>query len=218
MSSPGLLFWRTNKYELSDVGIRLEYELINAKESRIFAIPQEELDDLSEARLSYFMICNAPLEQGVTNLRILLNNDEILDSHVQCVSTHEEIELEKSHFQPGNNQITFILEEGEFSFNQVKVETKSDEFTYPTYFFTITASQWEDINEEDEEVTLTIYLDDEEDHKNARLIINDETIFMKTQEPKVEYDITDLVERGTNFIRITPTTTFTMTGLKVTLE
>jgi hypothetical protein len=61
-------------------------------------------------------------------------------------------------------------------------------------------------------------MEETKESKNARFVINDETILMKTTESTFATDITDFLEEGTNFIRITPTTSFTMTGLKVVVE
>ncbi len=217
-SSPGLAFWRTNEFNLQDVGVRLEYERINAKETRTFQIAQQELESLTEADLKYTMVCNAPLQQNTANLRIILNDLEIIDSQIRCVSTEQIIELEKNHLRQGQNEVTFIIDDGEFAFNQLKLETKSDEITHPTYFFTVSSKEMQRIEELNKEAILEIFLEDNNKAKNARLNINDETIFMTTQESKFTYDITDLLDTGTNFIRIQPTTTFTMVGLKLTIE
>ena len=63
VASPGLAFWRTNVYNLEDIGIKLEYELINAKESRSFTMPAKELEEATEAKFKYYVVCNAPLPQ-----------------------------------------------------------------------------------------------------------------------------------------------------------
>lgn len=217
-SSPGLAFWRTNEYNLKDVGVRLEYEHINAKETRTFSMTQQELDKIKETKLTYVQVCNAPLEQDTTQLRIILNDQELVENYIRCVTTPQTIELEKSDLKEGQNTITFIINDGEFAFNQIRIETKSEDITYPTFFFTINQENFEKIQTNKKDAIMKIYLQDDDKDKNARLNINDETIFMKTTESKAEYDISDYLEQGTNFIRIQPTTTYSMVGLKVTLE
>ena len=151
-------------------------------------------------------------------MRLILNDNELFEGQIRCISAQEEIDIPLHMLQSQENELMAIIDEGQFALNQMKIETKSEGVTYPTYFFTITSSNWEKIESGTKDALLKVFMEETTETKNARFVINDETVLMKTTESTFETDITDFLEEGTNFIRITPTTTFTMTGLKVILQ
>ena len=218
VSSPTILFWKTNKYNLNDVGIKQEFERKNTEEHRSFFMPSEEKSNLVNAKLKYFQVCNEPLINEVTDLDILLNEEKAYSAKIRCITTEDEIEIDPSLILAGSNVLTFRLEEGDFSFNQISLEAESREMDRPTYFFSLTQSQYNDIQSGERTINLHLLLEQSSQLKNARLLINSNEILMQTDRNTFDRDLKDYVLEGTNFIKVIPINSFNMVGLKVTLE
>lgn len=210
-------FLAKNKYELSDIGIKQEFERSNVEEIRTFTMASQEIQALTGVRLRYFQICNSPMQSEFTELDVLLNNRRVFSSEIRCVTTEEQIELDPNLLATGMNELVFRLEEGDFSFNQIKVETETREVDRPTYFFTLSGRQFDEIQSGAETITLQLLLE-QRGSKQARFLINNNDLMMQTDKNIFERDLKDFVVQGTNFIRIIPVNSFNVVGLKVILE
>ena len=219
VSSPGIAFWSTNKYSLKDVRIKQEFERRNNEETRTFTLPQQEKDNMINAKVTYTQQCNVPFTSGQTaRLDILLNDRRAHTSEIRCITTQDEMELDPELFVEGSNTITFRLEKGDFSFNLLKLQTESRESERPTYFFALTTNQYNDIQSGERALNLQLLLDSTRESKNARILVNNNEIMMQTDRNSFDQNLKDYVQEGTNFIKIVPENSFTIIGLKVTLE
>lgn len=216
-SSPGIAFWSTNKYNLKDIGIKQEFERKNTEESRTFNLPPAEKENLVKVMLKYFQVCNAPLSSDTVSLDILLNEQRVHSAEISCITTEQQLDLDPDLLQSGNNILTFRLEEGDFTFNQIKVETELQQADRPTYFFSLAQKEFSDIKSGSKKVKLEVLLEGKQT-KMARLLINNNELLMQTDKTTFEKDLKDFVTDGTNFIKISPINSFNMVGLKVTLE
>lgn len=210
-------FLASNKYEISEIGIKQEFERSNIEEERTFTLASQEVQSLTRARLKYFQICNSPLQNEFTELDILLNNRRIFSSEIRCLTTEEQMEIDQDLLAPGLNELKFRLEEGDFSFNQIKVETETRELDRPTYFFTLSGRQFDEIQSGEKIMTLELLLE-QRGSKQAKFLINNNELLMQTDRNIFERDLKDFVVQGTNFIKITPVNSFNVVGLKVILE
>ncbi|MFA4886947.1 MAG: hypothetical protein WC595_01930 [Candidatus Nanoarchaeia archaeon] len=217
VSSPGLAFWRTNQYSLNEITLKEEFERIHSQESRQFSVSADEVKNLETAELSYFQFCNLALADQTTALKVYMNDQSVFSGLVRCISTKQTINVEKRFLAPGVNTVRFLLEQGDFTFNEVKVETKSRQIQNPTYLFSLSRSQYKDIKVGNRTLELQLILDDRSE-KRARILVNDGDFFLKTGENTLKQNLKDYVVDGTNFIRIVPSNTFTIVGLKVVLE
>lgn len=218
VASPGIFFWKVNKYELKDVGVKQEFEKANTQEERTFVITSEEKGSLTRARLKYFQICNSPSPKELVSLDIFLNDQRIHAAELKCVSTQEEIELDPELLQSGTNILKFRIEEGDFSFAQLSVETESTELDRPTYFFSFSQRQFNDILSGQRKATMHVLMEKSRQNRIAKFLINNNELIMETDKSTFDVDLRDYVAEGTNFIKIVPINSFNMIGLKVTLE
>ncbi|HLC58260.1 MAG TPA: hypothetical protein VJI68_00195 [Candidatus Nanoarchaeia archaeon] len=218
VSSPGIAFWATNKYHLKDISVKQEYVKRNREETRTFTItPQEKLNMLN-TKLKYSQTCNDPLQDQLTTLDILINDKRSHTAEVRCANTEEEIEIDPDSLIAGSNTITFRLEKGDFTFNQLKIETESRESERPTYFFSLTDRQFDDIQRGRRGLKLQILMDNNQRVKNARILINSNNVLMQVERNDFVLDLKDYVLEGTNFIKLIPVNSFNIIGFKVILE
>mgnify|MGYP001613299378 CR=1 FL=1 len=208
----------SNVYSLKDIGVKQEFELRNAEESRTFSVSESEKKDAESVVLSFRQFCNEKLESGVTDFKILLNEKDAFRKKISCLSTEESVELKSSLLVEGTNTISFRIDEGDFLFSTVEIRTKSKDSSFPSYTFTLSDKNFEKVKDNEKDITLILLLEDNKETKSARIEINSDEIFMRTESGKFELNLRDYVVDGTNFLRIIPSKTFTITGLKVVLE
>ncbi len=217
VSSPGILFWDTNKYNVKDVILKQEFSRVNSKEDRTFTLADSEADSLQSAVLKYTQVCNQRLSKGTADFVIRLNNQRVSTSLISCVNTEQEMDLDKSLLVRGRNTLSVELEDGDFSFKQMAVLVKSSDSSLPTYQFTLPSAEFSKVKSGQKRVKLELFFSNR-DSKNARMDINNNEIALDTSETSFSRDVSDLVIEGTNFLRLMPTNTFTITGLKITLQ
>ena len=118
----------------------------------------------------------------------------------------------------GVNTLRFLLEQGDFTFNELKVETKLKAAERPTFTFSLSRSQFNSIRSGNRTIDLELFLEDQRVAKRARIAVNDGELTLNTEGNAYKQDLRDYVVEGTNFIRIVPGNSFNIVGLKVVLE
>ena len=98
------------------------------------------------------------------------------------------------------------------------VKSELKELTYPTYYFEINKTAYNDIvdNKLDAELQLD-FVDDIQD-KEAELVINTHMRGLDTKEESYSLNIDSIVKEGNNVIQIKPKNTLDVVNLKVVLE
>ncbi|MEK6907089.1 MAG: hypothetical protein AABW45_01035 [Nanoarchaeota archaeon] len=212
VSSPGINIFGRNKYVLSSIKVRENFELTNTKEERTFVLSSNELDE--DAKLSFFLFCN---KATTTRLRVFLNKEEITNELLSCSSSTKNIDLDKELLKEGRNSLLFEIDKGDYLINDVIVETKVAEGGAKTYKFPISEEQFEMILD-DKEVTLKMEFSSTDENKKATMSVNGQEFTMDTKEFEFERPITSLVKEGNNFIKITPETEFDLEFLEIIIE
>src|SRR3989344_1315725 len=208
----------SNVYSLQDVSVKQEFELRNAEETRTFSLSEREKNSMESAVISFRQFCNERLESGLADFRVNVNGREAFRKKISCLNTDESFEIKKSLFLEGTNSISFVIEEGDFLFTDVELRVKSKESEFPSYTFALTPENFDDIEDGGRKLTLSLFLENNKENKNARLEINSNEFLMRTDSDKFELNLRDYVVDGTNFLRIVPSNTFSIVGLKVVLE
>lgn len=211
-------FFGVNKYNLQNVILKQEFERINAKESRTFTITSGEIASLSRAVLKYTQVCNSQLEIETTQLDIHINNVRQSTQNIKCLTTTQEMDIDKNLLRDGQNTLTFTIEEGDFSFNQMSFETMSQDAKFLSYQFSIAKRDFAKLKG-GENIILKLLMPKEGNKKiNAKIFVNENEISMNTDTGEFSRDISEYVVEGTNFLRIIPSNTFLINSLKVIME
>src|SRR3989344_4347535 len=216
VDSPGGAFWRTNKYILEDVMLKEEYEIINAQESRAFVLTQNELRNIDKSELQYSIYCNS-LDSSDSSFRIYLNEKLISSQIVTCGSGQRNSDIDSSKFIEGENNLIFVIYQGDYLINEIKLVNKLKENEARTYYFNINSRDFFDIQDGLKDVFLQMSFG-KEGTKIAEIWVNDFIIYIDTDSSSFSEDISELVEEGENFIRVLPSNEFLIRSLRVTLE
>lgn len=211
-----LAFWNANEYSLGEVSLKKEYNLVHQTESRTFSLSSDEKSIVTSAELSYFMYCNE-LQSDSTTLKILLNKRELFSGVIKCVGTRQNVDIDKSLLRSGVNDLSFEIGAGDFLFSEVFVKTDYKSINYPLYYFTLSEDDFTYIQNGDADASVEMKLSGGGE-KDARILINDKSITMKTSGDSFTRNINDLIENGDNFIKIIPSNSFTIDSLKIVLK
>ena len=221
-SKVGLAFLSRNEFELRDLELIEDFNIINKGELRTFEISRKEAID--DAEMQFFVNCvEINVDQGI--LKVFLNRNMIFFGKIVCDASQSKFDVSEDLFVDGTNRLTFEIDNGNYIIEEIELNYDFDEGINPLYFFTIDEDDFEDITEEDDDVKLILSLDktDDEDgetsnRKRADIRINDRTIFLDVNTKRFEKDITELVKEGENFIKIFPRNEFDLVQLEIRLE
>ena len=211
-SSPGINIFGKNKYALSSIKIKENFQITNTNEERTFVLSSNELDE--NAKLSFFLFCN---KVATSRLRIFLNNKEIANELLACASSIKNADLDKDLLKEGRNILLFEIDKGDYLINDIKIETKLKEGGAKTYKFAASESDFDKILD-DKEVMLKMSFSNADELKKAVISINGREFTVETEENEIKRPITSLVNKGNNFIKIIPETEFNLEILEITIE
>ena len=206
-----------NHYSLESVKIRREYQDVNLKEERYFVISSYEYNHLKSAELNYFMYCDTFSETGV-KLKIRLNNELFRSTTIPCTSLENSFDIEISDLEEGKNSLSFEINEGDYSFNDIEVELELKEKTHPTYFFTLDEKSYESLIDEDSIAVLDLTFVDVSKLKKAQLFVNDKRIYLNTNRDTYSKDLSSSLKEGSNRLKIVPQNRFEIVTLEISLE
>ena len=197
-------FWSTSYYDLIDISIKTGYEDIYASGSDSFVIPSFEITNIKKASLSYSMYCNT--YSGNNLLKIYLNGNSILSETLSCENLNRIIDFNVSTIKSGINEIKFVINNGDYVFSDIKVNSEFNEIIFPEYSFNVN-SLGENL----------VYLDMvfDESGSGAKLIINEVEFDISNGPKSFTKDITSMVSTGINLIKIVPDNSFIIETLKI---
>ena len=212
VSSPGLNIFGKNSYDLSNIKLRENYQLTNTRESRDFTISRQETGN---AELRFVLYCN--INRQGSRLNIYLNNKEIKNEIISCMSAERKMDIKNDDLEKGSNTLMFQIDKGDYIFNDIKLDVKTNFKGVVNYKFAITEDEFDDILSEDKELRLSIEFNNDES-KKATLSVNGKEFSLDTTDIDYERDISRLIKEGNNFVKITPSNEFSIDLLKLTLK
>ena len=216
VNGPGAAFWRTNKYLLQDIKVKEEYEIYNARESRTFVLAKDELENIKKSRLDYSVYCNS-VDVKDTGFRMYLNDKLLLSEIITCGSGQRGTEITFDKFKEGENELIFVIDDGDYLINDIKLTNELKKSETRTYFFNINSKDFFDTQDGLKDVFLQMSFD-KDGSKISEIWINDFVIYMNTDTDSFSENISDLIEEGQNFIRILPSNEFLIRSLRISLE
>jgi hypothetical protein len=210
VDSPGLAFWRKNNYDIKDLEIRQEFEKVHYEESRKFSISKNEKEHLDSASLDVSFFCSSA--EGLSILKVYLNDDLLSSESLACESLRKSYELNVRDLEDGENEVKFIIDNGNFLLSPVEVISNLDQEIYPSYSFDIEESVYDFADE----YYLSLYMG--EGDKEANMLLNNYNIELDTGGSYFEKEITSFVKKGNNFLEIIPIDDFQVNEIKIWYE
>ncbi|MAG15742.1 hypothetical protein CMO88_01645 [Candidatus Woesearchaeota archaeon] len=216
-SPPKWQFWRNNFYDLRNVQISSTVEKLANKEAlHTFFVSKEEADkeNIEDAFIRYFVDCNV---NEVDKLSVFLNGN-LLSAKVPDCESFEKTFIDPDDFIEGKNELLFSSEQGRYLIDRTAVKTTLRKAISPVYFFDINQSQFDLIDNNTINTSLSLKFIDDDEKKNAIIEVNQHRISLDTRQDAFSKNIDLFVNEGSNSIRITPERTLHVLELKVDLD
>ncbi len=208
----------SHKYELSDVRIVQKIRSESKSASRTFVVGADDLENLKEVVLDYYIYCKDVANVGRMEIRL---NGHILmpEDIVVCEFTQPTLDIPIGYLVSGSNILEFEIDSGDYRVEQIEVGLLLKEKFFPKYNFDISRDDFEDVLDGDKQIMLGMALEGDKDQKaNIWLSAHGETINMNTDEDEYIIDISDYVERGDNLLQVIPKNDFYIESLKIWIE
>ncbi len=219
VSSPGFAFWRTNRYELTDLSIIGQVlDLTNSRSRQFFYLSETEYRNIEEIKFRFDPDCSLA---DAGTLKIYFNGEEAYSGLGDC-GVYQVIALDKDEAMVDKNELEFIVSEGSYLIDRVSVTTRLEEMIYPVYYFEVDEDIFFDgnyTNELDEDYNITMevrFVNDDE--KKLEYIINGVRKHISTDELSYEKVLDDYIKPGTNSIELIPTSSVDIAELRVVVE
>jgi len=215
VSAPGFLaFWDTNYYYLSD--IKVMGTLVNNKNraaSVSFYARPEEVGNADEATLAYYVDCTSSI--GKLEVRM---NGQLLSSKMPDCGSAEQATFSPGTLQEGNNELSFTIDKGTVTIDQIILKTNLKEANWPIYYFDLDSSEYYKIRNGSYDAMLTIKFADDTSDKEALFTISDHKVYLSSTQKSYTKSIGEYLVDGSNYIMIEPRTELSIVELKVTFE
>ncbi len=213
VSSPGFVFWRVNRYDLTNINVVGDVtDDSMSKSSQSINIRSADYDLFDTARLRFLPVC----DDSVSGLSISINNREVFRGSPDC-NVFNHIEFSKDIVYPGVNFLDFKISRGHILMDRVEIISSLDAPEPPVYYFEIDEEEYFSNGELNKYVIAGIEFTNP-DRKRLELFVNGRIIGITTTDVKVERDISEFVEPGMNSIEIRPRQDLDISSLKVWLE
>lgn len=168
-SSPGVLFFKTNKYSLLNVklfgDVTDKSGFINTQS---FFITTQEDNFLEKATVSFLPNCK---ETDVSRLQVSLNNQEVYSGIPNC-KLPVKIEVGSGRVLEGENKIMFAIDKGAYNIDQLLFTSNLKDLVYPTYYFELTDDQYQDLKNNFIDVNMTVTFVRSVDFQDVEVEIN----------------------------------------------
>ncbi|MAG50916.1 hypothetical protein CL621_04765 [archaeon] len=204
-------------YSLEDIKIRKEYHTSNIKDDRYFVISSHEYTYLRDAKLNYFMHCNEFIRGG-TRLKIELNGEPFSNMMLLCTGRDSSFDITLNDINEGKNVLSFEIEDGDYSFENIEVELELKEKTYPTYYFIVEDDDYALLKKGKIDASLDLTFANIDKLKEAQIFVNSERIDLYTESDTYSKDVSNYLKEGNNRLKIVPKNRFEITNLEISLE
>ena len=216
VSSPGIQFWDTNEYSL--VNILLSANVMNkeAQESIVkFIISDTEKNNLDKANLKIFPECDI---RQVGKLDVSVNGFNLYSAIPDCGLPMPSIEFPSEYLYAGENILKFKTERGKYLIYQIRIKSDLRSLEYPVYYFELSQEEYDNIQDNESQIMLTLRFPDAVDYKNGKILINGHAEGIDQQGLIWEEDISEWIVKGNNAIKVEPRKTLDIVELEVILE
>src|SRR3989338_142035 len=201
-----------SQYDLSDIYLKLEQREERTQTSKTFQLTKGEAEGITKARLEYFINCFQLREEGVVS--ITLNGRPVTTDVASCDAGLQTIGLNVKDLRQGANVLEFEITRGDYRLDDMEIHAETKEEQIAFYNFDITEDQYEDVQDDEKEVLVILrFEDDEEELKEYTMEVNGEKIIVKTRLMSDRRDVSNLLERGVNSIKILPEDSFEVLDL-----
>lgn len=214
LEGTSLRFWNFEEMTLESIKLTADFTDISASEGfTTFRVSKEEYDNLEKARLRFFVDC---FQGEPGTLHVKLNSNIIFSATPECDATSPPIDV-TDYVKQGENRMEFALSEGSVSIFSLQIKSFLKEPVNPVYYFELEDEDFADVARSDVNLTINATFLDDNQWKNANLIVNGHSMTMTTRDDSFNANIDSFVFKGTNALEIIPEDTIDILKLDLTI-
>jgi hypothetical protein len=192
---------------MRDLQLIEQVHLINKVEMRSFVV--DNVESMRDGELGFFINClKIHTEQG--SLKVGLNGHNVYVGRVVCDAGHVEVDLLKNYFIEGRNTLTFEIDKGEYVLEQVQLELGVEDKKLVQYYFAV--------DEKVNDYMLDIDFEESDEVKRATITINGDNLYLDEYGDNYRKKITEFIDEGENYIKITAKNEFVINLLEIIQE
>tara|TARA_Y100000310_G_scaffold218438_1_gene219734 strand:+ start:10223 stop:11458 length:1236 start_codon:yes stop_codon:yes gene_type:complete len=206
-------------YSLNDVQLKTDTRENNKLVERNIFLTKTEKSNLEDVNLQFFNNCLSLKTQGT--LVVAINNNIVFNDILFCDSTQFTLEISPSKLRSGDNLISFRLNKGDYQLDDIELDLELSEIDFPKYNFEIANDEFEDIEDGFLDAVLRLEFKDKrtsKGRKRAKISVNEESLSFDTIESSFERNISSLILRGSNIVKLVPRNEFEVDSLIVFLD
>ena len=211
VSSPGVAFWATNQYILEDVKVTADLTKTEGQTATLkFIADSQEKNNVNRVRVKFVPDC---VSAKAKPLSVTLNNQEIFSGIPDCGSLVSQ-EFLPYYLVEGENVLE-IKAESSYLIDRVQVTSRLKKPRDFVYDFNINSTIYEDMKDGKTKINLTIEFDDDDEEKEAMILINGRKSLIDQDEREFSKIIDYYVNKDYNYIKIVPKSSMYMTKLEI---
>lgn len=211
----GFSFWSSNSIDVSSAKVFADLvDDSGLSSSQKIWIAKDELINIDDATFRYYAGCEV---STAGRLDIILNGVVIFTGIPDCKMLNTIEHINPSILKEGDNLIDFKASSGRYLFDNLLFKSQLKDNEYPTYYFTISNSDFKKLQTGLIDVNLTFTFVNDRDYKEVEALLNGNSIGVSTYDRTytVEVDpIYDLNE-GNNVLEIKPKSSLHIVEVKL---
>ncbi len=200
VDGPGILFWRTNYYDLENVRVtaNVREELLR-EASTSFILTDSDLQSIEKGSLRFLPDC---LQAEVGRITVTMNGGVLVDVLPVCGDLYRK-EFFPDRLIAGENELTFQVDKGVYLVDNIVIMLETKEPQFKTYYFEMDDKQMRDLSRLDVEALLKLEFASPE-FKNLKAYVNGHTVFADVEGRSFSENVERFLKLGTNAVQLVP--------------
>lgn len=201
VSSPGVLFFKTNKYELTNVRIYGDVTDISGltNTQNIFLTEQED-NFLEKGTLTFMPGCE---QLDASKLSVYLNEQELYSGIPTC-DFPIKLEISPGRLLSGENKVKFTSDKGSFNIDQATFISNLKELVHPTYYFEVSENLYKHILNNSVDVNMTVTFVSSSNFEDVEVELNGRKFSIDNKKRIYNQNIDGYLREENNAITLRP--------------
>ncbi|MFT4260935.1 MAG: hypothetical protein ACMXX9_00700 [Candidatus Woesearchaeota archaeon] len=216
VSSPGLVFWSYNYYDISNLRVVGDVtDITRSFNTQTMSLSERDAVLLSTARLRYLATCNPG---QVSNFEIKVNHNTVFRGIPDC-NIFNHISLSREDLYPGVNYLEFSIDDGTITIDQLRLLKRLEIPDNPLFIFDVDEKYFYE-NEtlrQNREAELNLRFTNP-DRKRLEIFLNGRFISVNVADSVFTRDVSSYLVPGSNSLEVRALQTVDITELKVELK
>lgn len=201
VSSPGILFFKTNKYELTNVKLYGDVTdksgLINTQ--NMFITSQED-NFLEKGTLSFMPGCK---QTEATRFQVYINEQELYSGIPTC-DYPVKLEISPGRLLSGENKVKFTSDKGKYNVDQIHFISNLKELINPTYYFDVSENIYKSVQNNSIDINMTVTFVKSTDFQDVEVELNGRKFSIDNKKRIYTQNIDEYIREENNAITLRP--------------